>query len=249
MSAPGRTPVSGGRLLVSALLLVFSIAPAAWATSDATPQESSPNSDRLGLNCLQILQMTSTQWVAHFNEKFTPTKPKDAELSASDKTLRAIAAYARCYDARTTRLADQARKSGGNALLAASIEFRNFDQALQSFAQKALAGAEPPADAVKGAYAGLYAMQFRYGFYRERQQKSFTPTQATAEELEQLGNAKNRLGELLDDLPPQKMKDLHAAFSHIFETQVTDTTKLAVYRFAIFCLESPSETPFAPPPF
>lgn len=234
---------------MSALLLVFSIAPAAWATSDATPQESSPNSDRLGLNCLQILQMTSTQWVAHFNEKFTPSKPKDENLSATDKTLRAIAAYARCYDARTTRLADQARKSGGNALLAASIEFRNFDQALQSFAQKALAGAEPPADAVKGAYAGLYAMQFRYEFYREHQQKTFTPPPATADELEQLGNAKNRLGELLDDLPPQKMKDLHAAFSHIFETQVSDATKLAVYRFAIFCLEPPSETPFAPPPF
>lgn len=212
------------------------------------PQQESPNSDRLGLNCAQILQMKSTDWVAHFNEKFTSTKEKDANLTPTDKTLRAIAAYARCYDVRTTRLDEQARKRGGNDLLNASIQFRNFDQALQAFAAKGLAAAQPSADAVKIAYAGLYEKQFRYDFYRRRESKDPAPA-ATPDQLEQLGAAKNHFGELLDDLPPEKMKDLHAAFSRIFDSSVTDTTKLAVYRFAIFCLEPSSEAAFAPPPF
>ena len=210
--------------------------------------QQSPNSDRLGLSCAQILQMSSTQWVSHFNEKFG-LKEKDANLSSSDKSLRAIAAYARCYDGRTTHLAEQARKNGGNSLLNASIQFRNFDQALQAFLEKALDATEPPADPVKAAYAGLYEKQFQYDFYREHQARKFTPPPPTTDELEQLGNAKTQLASLLDDLPPQKMKDLHAAFSHIFDSPVTDQTKLAVYRLAIFCLEPPSGTPFSPAPF
>lgn len=245
-SSPGRARALSRRIVVFVQLCVLGLAGAA---PGGTLEEQSPKSDRLGLGCAQILQMTSSEWVAHFNEKFKPTKEKDANLSVTDKTLRAIAAYGRCYDARTTRLAEQARKNGGNDLLAASIQFRNFDQALQAFIEKALASSEPPAEAVKGAYAALYAQQFQYEFYRQRQTRNFTPPPPTPGELEQIGNAKNQLGSLLDDLPPQKMKDLHAAFSRIFNGPVTDQTKLAVYRLAIFCLEPPSDTPFAPPPF
>lgn len=244
--SPGPARALRGRIVAFAQLCALALVGAAPA---GTLQQQSPNSDRLGLSCPQILQMTSTQWAAYFNEKFKPTKEKDASLPSTDRTLRAIAAYARCHDARTARLAEQARKNGGNELLAASIQFRNFDQALQAFIEKALAAAEPPADAVKGAYAALYAKQFQYEFYRQRQTKNFTPPPPAPDDLEQLGNAKNQLGNLLEDLPPQKMKNLHAAFSRIFDGPVTDQTKLAVYRLAIFCLEPPSETPFGPPPF
>jgi hypothetical protein len=232
---------------VCALVLVAILSMPCAALAGA-PQQESPNSDRLGFSCTQILQMKSTDWVAHFNEKFTSTKEKDANLTPAEKTLRAIAAYARCYDARTTRLDEQARKRGGNDLLNASIQFRNFDQSLQAFAGKALAAAQSSVDAVKIAYVALYEKQFRYDFYRSRESKNPAPA-ATPDQLEQLGAAKNHFGELLDDLPPEKMKDLHAAFSKIFDSSVTDATKLAVYRFAIFCLEPPSEAPFASPPF
>lgn len=236
------------RMHASVVLAIPLLIAAALAAPGAATQEQSPNSDRLGLSCAQILEKKSTDWTAYFNEKFIPKdKDKDANLSADDKALRAIAAYSRCYDARTTRAAEQVRKNGGNDLLNASIQFRNFDQSLQAFLGKALAAAEPPAGPVKSAYAVLYEKQFSYDFYRQRQSKNAAPP--TPEELEQVGQAKNRLGELLDDLPPQKMKDLHAAFSRIFDTPVTDRTKLAVYRLAVFCLEQPSDTPYAPPPF
>jgi len=245
ISPPSTIPLLG----VAKLGLALAVSASAMCAGQAGVHErESPNADRLGLSCAQILQMKSADWVAHFNEKFLG-KDKDASLSPTDKTLRAIAAYGKCYDQRTTRLAEQARKNLGNDLLAPSIQFRNFDQAIQAFAEKALASAEPPADAVRGAYAGLYAKQFRYKFYRDHQRKNFSPAPPTAEETEQLGEAKNYFGELLDDLPPQKMKDLHAAFSRIFNGPVSDVDRLAVYRFAIFCLVPPSETPFAPPPF
>ena len=233
------------KLFAAGLLVAVSLASSA---AGASLQQESPNSDRLGLRCRQILEMTSTQWVAHFHENFKSTKLNDANLSDSEKTLRAIAAYAKCYDARTTRLDEEARKRGGNKLLDASIQFRNLDQAIQAFSIKALSESEPPADEVKSAYAALYEKQFHYEFYRQLEQKTPAPA-ATPEELEQLGDAKNHFGELLDDLPPQKIKDLHAAFSRIFETPVSDTTKLAVYRYSIFCLEPASATPYSPPPF
>jgi hypothetical protein len=62
--------------------------------------------------------------------------------------------------------------------------------------------------------------------------------------------AKNRFGELLDALPDDKMHALHAAFGDIVSRgEMSEETRLAVYRYAIFLLEPANAEPFFPPPF
>jgi len=184
--------------------------------------------------------MTSTQWVANFTAK----KGEDAQSK-----LRAISAYGKCYDARTDQLAASLGKSGTGPLMGANGDFRDFDQAVKSFMASALAITDPPADELKSAYATLYEKQFRYDFLRTYSKKKSHPNPLTPEELEETGNAKTQFGQELDSLPVDKMRELHAAFSKMFDAPITDSMKLQIYRFAIFVLEPPTAKPFSPPPF
>jgi hypothetical protein len=62
--------------------------------------------------------------------------------------------------------------------------------------------------------------------------------------------AKNQFGKLLEVLPDDKMHELHRAFGDVIGPhQISETTRLAVYRYAIFLLEPPSATPQSQPPF
>jgi hypothetical protein len=204
-------------------------------------QKQPPAAGRLGLTCAQILQLSSTDWIKKFTAARDPTEPS---------TIQAISAYGKCYDVRTTRLAATLGKSGKGPLMGARGNFGDFEHALNDFTTKALAATDPPADAQKKAYAALYAKQFRYDFYREYQQKNFNPPPLTPEESDAFTKAKNRFGELLGLLPEDNMHELHRAFGEIFAAGgVPDATKLAVYRYSIFLLESPAETPYSPPPF
>jgi hypothetical protein len=228
------------------------------STAPTGPDEA----DRLGMTCAQILQMSSTDWVTHFKEK---------EASA-EGTLRAIAAYGKCYDARTNRLAATLGKSGKGPLMGARGNFGDFEKALNDFAAMALAATNPPSHEEKKAYATLYGKQFRYEFYESYAQKSAKPTahatgKTTAEaapaanasaaaqtssptEVSELTKAKNRFGELLGLQPEEKMHELHKAFGRIFSrSPVSDATKIEVYRYAIFLLEPSTDKPFSPPPF
>jgi hypothetical protein len=225
------------------LPLVIAIALLLSSHAMASPQAPKPptaNSDRLGLTCTQILQMTSTQWV----ERFIAKKSGDTQSK-----LRAVAAYGKCYDARTDQLAATLAKSGTGPLTKANENFHDFDQAVTNFVAKGLAITDPPADELKSAYAALYEKQFRYEFLRARRQKISHPNPLTPEELEETGNAKTQFGQELDALPIDKMRELHAAFSKMFDAPLSDSMKLQIYRFAIFVLEPPSAKPFAPPPF
>jgi hypothetical protein len=221
-----------------ALALVF----LSYAASPAgQTQRQSPSTDHLGLTCTQILQMSSTDWI----KKFTAAKD-----STEPTTIQAISAYGKCYDARTTRLAATLGKSGKGPLMGARGNFGDFDHALNDFTAQALAATDPPADAQKKACAALYSKQFRYDFYREYEQKNFNPPPLTPEESDAFTKSKNHFGELLGLLPEDKMHELHRAFGEIFAAGgVPDATKLAVYRYSIFLLESPSETPYSAPPF
>ncbi|MFY9731897.1 MAG: hypothetical protein WBQ04_01620 [Candidatus Acidiferrales bacterium] len=210
------------------------------AASSAAQKQFVP-ADHLGLTCTQILQMSSTDWV----KKFIAAKG-----AAQPSTIQAITSYGKCYDARTTRLAASLGKSGKGPLMGARGNFADFERALNDFTAKALAATDPPADAQKKAYAALYAKQFRYEFYREYQQKNFNPPPFTPEESDAFTKAKNHFGELLGLLPEDKMHELHRSFGEIFAAGgVPDATKFAVYRYAIFLLESASETPYSAPPF
>jgi hypothetical protein len=62
--------------------------------------------------------------------------------------------------------------------------------------------------------------------------------------------AKNRFGKLLDALPDDQMHGLHQAFGEVIGPySLSEEIRLAVYRYAIFLLESPLVAPFSPPPF
>jgi hypothetical protein len=204
-------------------------------------QKQSPSADHIGLTCTQILQISSTDWIKKFTAAKDATEPS---------TIQAISAYGKCYEARTTRLATSLGKSGKGPLMGARGNFGDFDHALNDFTAKALAATDPPAGSQKKAYAALYAEQFRYDFYRQYQQKNFNPPPFTPEESDAFTKAKNHFGELLGLLPEDKMHELHRSFGEIFAAGgVPDATKLAVYRYSIFLLESPAETPYSPPPF
>jgi len=220
-----------------ALALILPLSGPAFA---AAAQKQATSADRLGLTCAQILQMTSDGWVKKF------ISVKDATALS---TIQAISVYGKCYDARTNRLAASLGKSGKGPLMGARGNFADFERALNDFTAKALAATEPPADAQKKAYAALYEKQFRYDFYREYEQKNFNPPPLTPEESDVFTKAKNHFGELLGLLPEDEMHQLHRAFGEIFAAGgVPDATKVAVYRYAIFLLESPTEAPYSPPP-
>lgn len=156
------------------LLLISS---AAQAQKKRTAREA--DSDQLGMTCTQILRMTSTDWVAKFtaakSEKDraeTPSVAAPATPASPDPelTIRAIAAFGKCYDARTNHLAATLGRAGKGPLMGARGDFGDFEDALKNFEAAALENVQPPASEMKKAYAGLYEKQFRYAFY-----VSYTP--------------------------------------------------------------------------
>lgn len=239
--ATGETiPLKAMRILVAILLAAVLPAglPARTRHRRATPRASSVAADRLGLTCPQILAMNSTGWVAKF----------DKDKGAASE--RAIAAYGKCYEDRTERLAELlARKRAGPPKRALS-DFLSFEDAVKNFTQTAFAGAQSPPDSVKLAYIALYEKQFRYDFYRQYQQKNLNPPLSPDQDL-QFTKAKNRFGELIGLLPSANAHQVHGAFGEIVGThEISMAMKLALYRYAIFILEPPPpEKPFAPPPF
>jgi hypothetical protein len=77
-----------------------------------------------------------------------------------------------------------------------------------------------------------------------------TPEKAPPKELDPFTKEKNHFGELLGQLPEDKMHEVHSAFGKLFGgNPVSEDLKFEVYGYAIFLLEKPSEEPYAPPPF
>jgi len=241
------------------LFLWLAAVPTVALAQTQPPRKSDP--DRLGMTCAQILQMTSTEWIA---------KIAAVDASRADSQLRGIRVYGNCYDARTNSLATALAKTAKGPSANARSDFQDFQRSIEDFTAKALASANAPADSLKAAYATLYEKQFRYAFYQRHQVKSTAAVDAVTARLapesapsdaDELTKAKNRFGELLGALPEDKLHELHAAFGRILGLHPTDsTTQLAVYRYAIFLLESVpaglsasssqhGAKPFSPPPF
>jgi hypothetical protein len=271
-TAPGSTNIFRmGRAIISILLVAAAAGPISAHSQQVPATRQKTARDARGPACAQILQMSSSDWVA---------KAAGQGNSATDVALRAIASYGRCYDARTDRLAAALARTPKGPSRTALADFREFEAALKEFTAEALAATAPPGDALNSAYAALYEKQFRYAFYQSYERKTPNPqppaapspsaskttatsTQTSASaspapaanpqasaDAEPLTKAKNHFGELLDALPDGKMHELHAAFGKVVGRHaVTNETRLAVYRYAIFLLEPPAAEPFAPPPF
>ena len=157
--------------IILALLLTIPRGSVSAQSQRRTPVQQKPDADRLGLTCAQILQMTSSEWIA---------KITSIDASAADGNLRGIRVYGTCYDQRTDRLAASLAKTGKGPVMGVRGNFRDFEQSLQNFSKTALAESEPPADAVKSAYAALYEKQFRYAFYQSYDQQSAQPSPLAA---------------------------------------------------------------------
>lgn len=228
------------------LIVLISLGCAPAIVAQTRPARPKPaESDRLGLTCAQLLQKTSQEWIIYFNEKSAPPSADNTST-----TLRAIASYGKCYDARTNHLAAVLGRSGKGPLMGARGNFGDFQKALDDLTAKALSASGKKPGTPEAAYAALYEKQFRYEFYQHYTQKSETKRPLTPAESDEFSKAKNRFGELLGLLPEDQAHIVHAAFSEIFVTgALNDVTKLEVYRYAIFLLESPRDTPFSPPPF
>ena len=237
------------RTVISAVAIAFAMlcttANAQQTAPGAGNQQASAQGHKLhpadATFCAGVLQKSSSDWVAQYT----------AEHSTSpDDTVAAINTYAKCYDARTSRLAASLGKSGKGPLMGANGDFRDFQAALKDFSTKALADTNPPADAVRTAYASLYALQFRYEFLKSyTAKKDAAAGTLTDDQQAEMAKAKNRFGELLGLLKMDQFHEVHSAFSKVLESQINDVTKLEVYRYAIFILARPGEKPFAPPPF
>jgi len=268
------------------LLLILTVTPGGLRAQHAA-QKHAGAADQLGMSCAQILQMSSTDWIANF--KASPTKDANlgadnhgneagkpsAETSDSRATLRAIAAYGKCYDARTDRLAASLGQSDNGPLMGERGNFRDFETALKNYTAVALSVAQPPDDVVKAAHAALYEKQFRYAFYQSYEQKPVkelpsaakgaktaaagaeTPGAATTDQpasgtriTDPMTLAKNRFGDFLAALPEEKRREVHIAFGEIFgKGSIADQWTPEVYRYAISVLESSKDKPFSPPPF
>ena len=239
-------------------LLLMACAGSVVAQAPITASVHRPaDSEEHAPSCAHILQSSSSDWIAK------STGPD----STAETTRRAIASYARCYDARTDALAARLAKSGKGPSRSALTEFRTFDAALKNFTATAFADGRAPADALKPAYASLYEKQFRYAFYRSYEPKPAAPAAPTSSvsaptgiaqnatsqssvDTDPLTKAKNHFGEILDALPEDRMHSLHAAFATVLGPRAaSNETRLAVYRYAIFLLQPPSAQPFSPPPF
>lgn len=252
------------------IIFVLSVVPSIASAQTATRPR--PDPDSFGLTCADILKMSSTEWIAYFADK--------TQAAAADKSsdvARAAATYGRCYDAKTDELAATLAKSGKGPSKAARADFASLEAALRAFSAKALADAQPAAGAQKRALAALYEKQFRYDFYHGYELKILptgtvaksmssmasadanrptapappkSPGEKSPVAIDEMGKVKNRFGELLGELPEEKLHELHASFGTILGLhEVDEGTTLAVYRYAIFLLEPTSDHPSYPPPF
>src|SRR5277367_3973965 len=171
-------------LLITAGLIAVGLAPVCFPQAKPA-QTKAADTDRLGLTCAQILQMTSTAWVAQFAEK-----AGTRNNAASPVAVRAITEYGKCYEARTNQVAASLGKSGRGPLMGALGNFRDFQKALDDFTAKALAATHKEPGTQTAVYAGLYEKQFRYQVYESYAQKGFLSRPLTAEESDELAKTK-----------------------------------------------------------
>ncbi len=158
--------------IFAALAMALVVSSAFAQIKPATSRPFAADRDQLGMTCAQILAMSSSDWVAQFNQKMSDASPEQA------KTVRAITLYGKCYDARTDRLAAALGRKGAGPQISARGDFRDFEQALQNFTAKALAANDPPVNALKSAYATLYEKRFRYEFYEAYENRVAKPAVA-----------------------------------------------------------------------
>ena len=151
-------------------------------------------------------------------------------LAANDPPVDAVkTAYARLYEKQFRYEFYEGAESGAEGKRAAGAPAKSANaEAIPSQKEAGVAQAEAGSKSAPAASAPRPA----------------------ADDADPMTLAKNQFGKLLDALPEDKMHELHSAFGDIVSRgEMTEATRLAVYRYAIFVLEPATAQPFSPPPF
>jgi hypothetical protein len=175
-----------------------------------------------------------------------PAKAARADFAAFESALKDFTAKALEAEALTTPLPPVAPVKTAYAALY-ERQFRyEFYKEYEAKTMKAAKPATPPAKSPASAAAPtttpalVVAGPAKPARAEERARSDADP----------VTQAKNQFGKLLEVLPDDKMHELHRAFGDVIGPhQISETTRLAVYRYAIFLLEPPSVTPPSQPPF
>jgi hypothetical protein len=266
------------RVILSLLLLTTVAGPVFARPQSPSRPPQKPDSDRFGMTCTQILKITSAEWIAYFHDKSqAPASDPAAGLaraiavyekcfdartdslaSALAKSGKGPTKAARAdFAAFEASLKDFAGKALANAQPPANSQktaYANFYekqfryQFYQNYEAKTVKAAKPAPPATKPIAPAAATPP-------PGAATSTPPAPATAQErarsdADPVTMAKNRFGKLLEVLPDDKMHDLHRAFGEVIGPHhISEATRLAVYRYAIFILEPPTTAPFSQPPF
>lgn len=207
-----------------------------------TPQTQTVPSDTLGLNCGQMLAMSSSQWM----DRYTSAKG-----DSTNWVEQGLAIYGQCYDQRTEAIATSLNNSGKGPLMGGMGNLHDVQSTLQAFTTQALNAASSGGTfgRIQAAYTTLYQKQFTYQFYQ--QYVSMDQQNPPVSDPKSLNQAKQRLGELVSQYPGTQGENLQNAFDQ-FETNAVEgcgIPELIVYQYAIMILQSPADPPFSKPPF
>jgi hypothetical protein len=172
-----------------------------------------------------------------------PSKAARADFAGFEAALKDFAAKA-LTDA--TVPADEAKKA-----YVALYEKQFRYQFYQEYEAKTLRPAKPAAPATKpSTSAAAPSTAPSSAASSAGPARPATAQEQARSNADPVTMAKNRFGKLLEVLPDDKMHELHRAFGDVIGPHtISEPMRLAVYRYAIFILEPPSATPFAPPPF
>ncbi len=133
----------------------------------------------------------------------------------------------------------------------------------KEYEERTIRPARPAATAPKSAAPAPVAKSTSTGVVAAPKTSSAAPSgdtnsaphEATAEErarsdADPVTQAKNRFGKILEALPDEQMHEIHGAFSEVIGPHaISEPTRLAVYRYAIFLLQPEGSAAPEPPPF
>jgi hypothetical protein len=263
------------RRSIPLVLFFLVLSGAASAQSKSYPK---PDADRLGMTCAQILKMTSGEWVLSFNDKGHlsaaddpagvlraiavygkcydartdglaaalarsgkgPSKAERADFAAFETALKDFAVKA---------LADAAPPADEQKKAYAALYQKQFRyEFYQEYEAKIPSAARPSPVVTKPA--APVAPPIQDSPPPANSAGSAAAQERARSDADPVTTAKNHFGKLLEALPDDKMHELHQAFGEVVGPySISEEIRLAVYRYAIFLLESPSATPSAPAPF
>lgn len=265
------------RAIVSTLLLATVTGPAfARPQSPARPAQK-PDADRLGMTCAQILKMNSMEWILYFGQKthldaanmpYDILRATDSYGKCYDARTDALAASlarsgkgplmgargdfrdfeAALKDFTAKAMADAQPPADSQKTAYANLYEKQFRYMFyQEYETKAVKTTKPAAPATKTPAATAPTPPTGTAHTAPA---PATPQEQARSNADPVTMAKNRFGKLLEGLPDDKMHELHEAFGKVIGPfQISEATRLAAYRYAIFILEPASDPPFSPPPF